>query len=202
MKHFYTMLSLIVVVGLMAACAQNVPSRPKPQFNWQNETSIPLNVSSVNVIEARSENLRTPYVGHLFPVTVPDAVRIWADERFRAMSPQGNFTITIESVSIKEEQLPLTEGIQGWFTTDQAQRYDGEMIVTLSGVSSDLQQEGTARITVKASRTVSESASIQQRDKAWVKMTEEMLAALDTYTIEALNNKLSFLRDQNVGFAY
>lgn len=179
---------------MLLACAQTVPGRPMPRFDFLTRPVVPILVSNVKVVNAYTPVMASPNVDHLFNVTLEEAVQHWADRRFSPRGSDGTLTVTIEEASVIEEPLQRTEGIQGLFTLDQAYRYKATLIVSLASTPLDhTASEVSTRATIEHSRTVGEYASVQDRDAVWTLLTQDVMHDLDLYLTKSMREKLPFL---------
>lgn len=177
MKHLRSLFCLLLVLPLLAACETEVPARKFPDISFANEPPIKLDVASIQV-----ENKPAPPTGkgsivYDLPVTPSSVAEKWAQERLRAVGRSGTAIVHIEKASVVEEKLKKTEGLRGLFTTDQTERYTGEMAISIS-LSADRGQ-AMARAEAKASRTVAEDASLADREKLWFDLVEHLSHEVD-----------------------
>lgn len=187
-------LSIISVLSLMLmACAQVVPGRPLPRFDFLSRPTVPVMVSKVTVVSEYNAPFAAPNVDHLFNVTLSEAVQHWADRRFSPQGDAGTLTIVIEDASVIEEPLNRTDGVRGLFTIDQSYRYKANLVVSVTAENPITGDVASTRVTADHSRTIGEYASIQDRDEAWVALTEDIMKDLDLYLTKSIREKLPFL---------
>lgn len=185
MKKFALALAAVLLV---AACANTttVP-RPVPNYAYKKYPPVLVDVASIQVVDY-SPGMRAPNVEHLMPQPLPAAVSDWASTRFKAVGTQGVLTITVRDASMVGKDLNRSGGIRGVFTIDQAERYDAHIAVEFrveSGLTS-----GNGSVEVNRGRTIAENASLQDRDRAWTEIEENMLIDLDAATLTMLSNRL------------
>jgi hypothetical protein len=90
--------------------------------------------------------------------------------------------VTIRDASIVEVPLPTKKGITGYFTNDQAQRYDGRIEVEITGEVPDTGNggfRGVTRSTVTHSTTVAENISLADREATFLDITRRMMEDLN-----------------------
>lgn len=186
--------SFTAIALFLVACAQTVPGQPMPRFDFLTRPTVPIMVSKIEVVDQYTPPLAAPNVDHLFNVKLSEAVQHWADRRFSPQGHDGTLTVTIEEASVVEEPLQRTQGVKGLFTFDQAYRYNAKLVVALSSTPLDhTMDKVTTRATVEHSRTVSEYASVQDKEEAWIKLTEDVMHDLDLYLTKSLREKMPFL---------
>lgn len=169
----------VSLLVLLSAC-QNPPEVSKytaPRFTQAQPFGI--DVASMEVIAEYQSPMQKPHVEHLFPVTPADSVRIWAKDRLRTVGGEGRLEVIIKDASVKEVELPRTQGIKGAFTKDQSERYDARVEVQLriyrgSGVS-----VADVEATATRSQTIAENASPAERDRLFWEMNNQLMKDLD-----------------------
>ena len=194
-KRRRAVLSVFAVMAAVtvAACTMNVPERPRPQFAYTQYPPTVLNVAEINVVEAYAPPMRLPNVEHLMPEPLTQSVATWARNRFRAGGADGVVTITVSDASVTAKDLSRTQGVKGWFTVDQAERFDARVLVEMQVDGVALGSTGSGTVRVERGQTVAENASVQDRDRVWTRMSESILLDLDAGTQQMLQNRLPFL---------
>lgn len=180
---------------LLTACA-NTTTDPKPvaHYSYMQYPATTLNVASIQVIDGYNQPMQMPNAEHLMPDPLPKAVSDWARAHFKAGGGEGSVTITIKDASVVGKNLQLTPGVKGWFTKDQAERYDGKITVEFAVNGSPLANGGASgSVNVNRGQTIAEDASIQERERTWNTMGEAMLTDLDAGTQQMLTQRLPFL---------
>ncbi len=172
-----------------------VPTDDKPRANYAYKAYPPtiLGVSTIQVVQEYVMPSREPNVEHLLTQPLPDAVAEWARARFQAGGADGNLIITIKEASIIGQDLPMTNGVKGWFTIDQSQRYQGKILVEFRLDGTATGSSGSGSVVVNRGQTVPENTSINGRDVIWTRSQEAMMADLDASTQRMLQNRLPFL---------
>ncbi|ALG70551.1 hypothetical protein VY88_06635 [Azospirillum thiophilum] len=166
---------------LLAAC-QSTPPRPAPRpIDFSNFGPIVLNAGIVDVVDSYRP-MGAKHVEGRSPVPPAEAVRRWAAERLQAAGGPGRVRVTIRDAGIVEVPLPTKKGISGYFTNDQAQRYDGRIEVEVAGEVPDTGSggfRGVTRSTVTQSTTVAENISLADREATFLDLTRRMMDDLN-----------------------
>ncbi len=166
---------------LLAAC-QSTPPRPAPRpIDFSNFGPIVLNAGTVDVVDSYRP-MGAKHVEGRSPVPPAEAVRRWAAERLQAAGGPGRVRVTIRDAGIVEVPLPTKKGISGYFTNDQAQRYDGRIEVEVAGEVPDTGSggfRGVTRSTVTQSTTVAENISLADREATFLDLTRRMMEDLN-----------------------
>jgi len=176
------------LAALALSACQSTPPRPAPRpIDFSQFGPIVLNAGSIDVVDAHRP-MGGNHVEQRASVPPAEAVRRWANERLQASGGSGRVRVTIRDASIVETQLPKTGGVQGYFTNDQAQRYDGRMEVEVTGDvpaggPGTASFRGTTKATVTYSTTVPENISLADREATFLditrRMTDDLNARLD-----------------------
>ncbi|MFM2044754.1 MAG: hypothetical protein RLY86_3330 [Pseudomonadota bacterium] len=182
---------------LAALCLTTGPAlsqaagQPAPAgFGFADKRPVTLAVAEVIVQSDYVPPVRDPYVDHLIPVTPTDAVRLWAQDRLRTGAADGTARIIVKEASVMEVPLERTEGVRGWFTKDQSERYTGKLTVEIVVDTPSLGQ-GIASANVSRSTTVPEDVSLAEREKVMLTLVRDLIRDLDTQLEPAIRTHLA-----------
>jgi hypothetical protein len=194
-KILLTLGAAVVVTTTLIACANTMTGpRPRPHYSYSQYPATILGVSNIQVVEAFSSPMAQPNAEHLMPDPLPQAVAQWARTRFKAGGGDGTLVITVNDASVIQKNLQRTPGVKGWFTVDQAERYDAHIQVTFAVEGTTTSgTSGSGSVNVNRGQTIAEDASLQDRDRTWTSMAEAMLTDLDAGAQQMLAQKLAFL---------
>ena len=162
-----------------AACASTPPVPTFPEIRFTDRPPIRLDVARIDIVDAYRRPLKPPNVEHLFPVSPSDAARQWIHDRLRAAGGAGRAEAIVRTASVTETALERSGGLRGAFTTDQTERYDAEIAIEIRIFDDAGTQRARAAATTRRSQTVSEDITLNDRERAWYRMTETMMRALD-----------------------
>ncbi len=184
---FRILAALLIFAGSVGATAQQAPA---PQgFGFQQKGPIALDVAAIEVVDSYVAPLREPNVEHLIPVSPSAAVRLWAADRLRAEGTTGRARVVVRDGAVKEVPLPRTEGVRGWFTKDQSERYEATLSVEVQ-VEGPGGWTGFTSVAVARSTTVAENVSLAEREKAMLALVQALAADLDAKLDEAIRSNL------------
>lgn len=171
---------LAVAAALVLTACQSTPPRPPARpVGFAAFAPIVMNAATIDVVDARRAGGATAVDGRI-PVPPAEAVRRWAAERLQAGGRQGRVRVVIKDATITEVQLPRTGGVQGYFTNQQAQRYDGRIEVEVTGeVPGDTAFRGFTRATVTNAVTVPEYITLADREATLQDLTRTMAEDLN-----------------------
>lgn len=182
-------LSLIIMVSL-AACT----TPPAPQYPDLTFTHIPpivLGVERIEIINAASPTAGATHVEAQMPVSPEAALRAWARDRLQANGVSGVAKFVIEKASVTETDLKKTEGLKGLVTKDQSHRYDSNVRATLSLEGVPRVTQAFAQAEVSRAQTISEDASINDREQIWFNLTEATMKDFDPIMAASIRKHLA-----------
>ncbi len=164
----------------LAACDTPATRPSFPEIRFNQEPQIRLDVSRIIVQDDYHPTFREPFVEHLFPVPPARAAATWAHDRLIATGTPGHTArVRITDASVRETELPKTQGVAGAFTKDQAERYDATLAITVEILDDHGFAIRNANAQVSRTKSVVEGITPNERDQVWYDMTKEMAANLD-----------------------
>ena len=169
----------VLAVVAVSACETPTPTPKYPEITFRHLDPIRLDVAEVEYVQAYAPPQKAPNVEHLFPVRLSTVARRWAGERIVATGVTRVARVTLVNAAVVETALVKKTGIEGAFTTDQSERYDGAVEMRIEIVDSRGAVEAQARAVANRSRTVPEDITLNERDQVWFEMTEAMMRDLD-----------------------
>jgi hypothetical protein len=169
----------LVLVAFLGGCDTPATRPVFPDIRFTNLPRLQLEVASVEIKDEFQPTFREPNVEHLFPVTPEHAVENWAKDRLQAVGTSLRARVRIIDASVKEVELPRTQGITGAFTTDQAQRYDANVEVAVEII--DDRGFALRSVSAKAARSqsVKEGITPNDREQAWYDLTKALMNDLN-----------------------
>ncbi|SDG40629.1 hypothetical protein SAMN05216241_11114 [Limimonas halophila] len=153
-----------LMVLALAACTMNPPSGDFPVPRYTDEPPVRLDVADIRVEQRYQPPMEAPNVEHEAPVSPADAAKQWVQDRLRAAGTQGSATVVISQAAIVREKLETKEGISGFFTSEPAVRYTGDLEIAVKMRRPN--RDGSVRITASRSTATQEGASPHERDSA------------------------------------
>jgi hypothetical protein len=171
--------ALVAVVAGMAGCTVPVERPDFPELTWTHLPPITLDVAEIEIIDATQPTGASPHVEHLFPLPPAKAAERWARDRLRAGGSANRARFIIQRAEVIEVGLRQTEGVSGIFTKDQSERYDADLAVLLEIRSDVGQLLGQVTAELRKSRTVPEDASLNERERIWFAITDDLAKLLN-----------------------
>ena len=169
----------VLLLSLAAACETPVEQREFSEITFGHLPPISLDVAAIDIVVAYQPSLQAPNVEYEFPVPPASAAERWAADRLRAVGASGRAVVTIVDASVIEVALKKSAGLKGLFTTDQSERYDATVRLTIEVADLNRQLAARAEAEAKRSRSVSESVTLAEREQIWFALTETLMADFD-----------------------
>jgi len=167
----------IAALLLLAAC-QSTPLVPQADIPYAG-TPYALNVASITVVEDYVSPKRLPNVEQLADVRPDDAMREWVKNRLVAAGKQYTLEVDIVDASvIRKDLLKQKTGIEGWFTKEQTEQYDGNLQVTLKIYGNRILPVAHAEASAHQTLTLREDATLADRKALYHEMTANLIRAI------------------------
>ena len=183
----------IALISLTLAACQEAPAPQSfPPLNFSAQPKIKVAVMEIRVIENYKSPMIAPNVEQNFPISPSTAIKQWVEGRMQAAGSSGILEITINDASVIERPLPITQGIKGFFTNDQSERYDASINVTFrlyDGVQTISVAEGNVQATKSIS--IAENTSVAERKKMFYSMVQEIMTPFNREAEARLNQYFS-----------
>jgi hypothetical protein len=166
----------------LAACAAEPPPPRFAEIRFTDGPPIGLDVEAIQLVDSFQPSFKPPEIEYEFPVPPQQALMALSKDRFRAVAPgSGRLArFTIEDASVREIELPRKEGVEGAFTIEQAERYDGSVAVRFEIIDPHGLAVRTATARAVSSRSVAEDITPDEREQVWYEMSRELALSLDT----------------------
>jgi len=179
-KRFPRLSSILVLMGGLLASCDTPPHRdPFPQLTYQHLAPINLDVAQIVIQDAYQPPMTAPHVDQDFPTPPATAARQWAQDRLKAVGSDGVAKFTILDGSAVDVPLPRTTGISGMVTQDQSDRYDVKLTVRLEVENRMGNHSGAITASAQRSESVAEDMTLNEREKLWFEMTDELMKQLN-----------------------
>jgi len=175
MYRFNRRTALAGLSGLvLAGCTTPSPAPRYPELTFTHLPPIRLDAAALEIVDGFKPRFASPNVEHLMPVSPAAAMRRWAADRLRPVGRGGRIVFTIADAAVTETMLARTPGVRGVVTTDQSERYDATLKVDITVDGGDNRRRGEVSAEAMRSRTVPEGISLNEREKIWFQMTEDL----------------------------
>ncbi len=165
------------LLGLLAigACAAPPTKQSFADITFSHLPPFMFNVSRVEIVSEFKPSLKPPYVEQTFPIPPERALRRWAQDRIKAAGPQGSIKVIINDASVQDVELEHPKNLQARFTTEQSARYEAVADATIEIYGPRGSREAFANAHAERTQTVSEDATLNEREKIQYDLTEALM---------------------------
>lgn len=180
MYRFNRRTALAGLSGLVLAGCTTPPPAPRyPELTFTHLPPIRLDAARLEIVDGFKSPFALPNVEHLMPVSPAAAMRRWAQDRLLPVGSGGQIVFTVADAAVIETPLAATPGLRGAVTKDQSERYDARLEVLITVDGGDNRRRGEVTAEAMRSRTVPEGISLNEREKIWFQMTEDLVTNMN-----------------------
>jgi len=179
--------ALSFLVAALAACTLDDPGNRFAEITYAHLSDIRLDVGEVQIEQTYVPPGQAPNVEHRFPVSLKDMAAQWGKDRLVAAGDRLTFRYIVREASAIETVLPRETGVTGLLTTEQSERYETHVVIEMQVLDGRLVQ-GTASAEARRSVTVPEDITLNERERAWYKLTEETMNDLNGQLEETIRS--------------
>lgn len=162
----------LAAAGVAAGCTRPDPTVRFADLTFAGRTPIVLDVVGLDVVDEYRMPLADPNVEHRAPLAPGAAAERWARDVLKTSGSGGRAVFRITEGSLVERRLQTTDGVSGWFTVDQAERYDAAIKGRLDLYGADGRPLGNAQAQASRHQTIAEDASLNDRQRLWYTLVE------------------------------
>ncbi len=184
--------SLLGVAALavlaVAGCANNA-GPPAPQLTFANYQTINLNVASAGVQDTFINPSDPQNVASQFVVPPAEAIRRYADNRFKANGMgDGFFTIAIEDARVHIRQIDQNNKVLEWSGVGKEDEYRVFIQLKVTPQPSGFSgRNGPTTIKMERTLIMPSSVTLAEREMKQVKFLEKLIADVDVKINDALD---------------
>ncbi len=166
---------IILLAMVPASCEKPVQTQTFPELTFSYIKPLRLNVGTVEVISEYESPVKAPNVEHLFPTTPEKALRRWAADRLQRAGISGSARFVIVDASVIETPLKVGNSLADAFKNEQSRKYTATVEARLEVSDAKNLHKGFASARVSRSRTLSEGATINEKERLWFDLTEALM---------------------------
>lgn len=181
---------LLMVLIPVGGCSSKPPP-PPPDVTFDHLAPINLNVITVETRSIYSPPLAPPNVDHRFPVPPEQAMKRWADHRLRSVGLSETSRFTILRASVVEERLRTDTGLLDRVKIEPAARYTATLEGQLEIFDASGRRVKGASARVSRTRSLKEGLTADERDRAWIDLTNSVMRDFDASMTEAIKKYLA-----------
>lgn len=197
MRNFLGLLAVSGVLGLAACAGGPPPDRPQVKLAFAGKERLAVPASRVEFIDSYKPVLTPPHVeqDHAFRPT--HLVRMWLNERLQTSpSEPGKVIVEITDASVVETPLETEGGLRGAVKQEPERAVTGRLnwIIRYDGPEMKWKKDAYAEVT----HTIPEQATLNQADKAYNQVIEDLADHLDRQVEVQINSLRQALQDIRV----
>ncbi|MCC9621468.1 hypothetical protein LPB41_07140 [Thalassospira sp. MA62] len=177
-----------LVVALVAACT-TAPMASYPDVTWRHLDPLVFSAGPVEKVAAWNSNEKGS-IGSDLPFSLGDMAMNWPDDRIQTAGTSDMLRYSVTEASITSNALKTTGGFTGMFTDDQSDKIDLKVAAKLELMTADGTPKGEVSAMATRSRTLNESMSVSEREKAIYDETAAVLMDLDRELDRQINANL------------
>lgn len=162
----------MAAAGLAAGCTTPDPTLRFADLTFAGRQPIILDAGRIEVVDEYRMPLADPNVEHRAPLAPSAAAERWARDVLKPSGTGGRAVFRVTRGSLVENTLRTTGGMKGWFTVDQAERYDAAIEGRLDLYGPDGRMLGNASAQATRYQTIAENASLNDRQRLWYNLVE------------------------------
>ncbi|MBI1261976.1 MAG: hypothetical protein GC184_09645 [Rhizobiales bacterium] len=166
-----------------AACASKSTTSAPRDVSFVASAPLQLDVASIAVDQRYRSSSTPPNVEQLHPVSPASIAERWATSRVVTTGQRGIATLTVLDGSVVAEKLPLKGGLTGFFGDQQdtklKARLKARLTVSVPGLRVGDSTTYTADVDASAERTILQSATLNERDAAYMVLMNTLARQFD-----------------------
>jgi len=179
------------MAAFLTACTSHVEVPVYADITFTHKDPILLDVARIEVIDQYQSPGISPNVEQEFPVSIEETAKRWARDRLKAAGSSGTATVRILDASVTEQQLEVEDGLTGLLTTDQSEKYSARLLIEIRAENPSRNLTGSASAEALRSRTVLEGLTLNEREKVWYEMAENISGDMDQQMEQAIRDHMS-----------
>lgn len=184
-------LLILACAVLLSACS----SEPKPapiKLDYSQLGKIYLDTQDLRIINRAQKTPQwSPYVGHTFQPSLPDAVYRLAADRLQAAGQLGHATLIIKDATVTEQSLATSSDFESLFKRQQASKYIGRVEVSLEAQNPTDGSVGIANANAVHAVTLPEDPTESERYEAYRKLLSSLMANLNASLEQSVRQHMS-----------
>ena len=177
----FSYLFMMAVMGLMTACgntSRGVTAPPK--FDSGNYAPIAINARRLEIVENWQMPMESPFIGHFQTPYPSNIVANWAAGVLQPAGGSGELILDISEASVTKEKLTRETNLQGIFSDQQDTKIRVELVARLMWIQPVGGAQAMVDLIASQSKTVPESSTPNDFDKAVKETFLLALKALDS----------------------
>jgi len=172
---------LVTATLLLAACSTPQPVRlALPGITFEQLPPLTFAVTNVESATEFKPSFTPPHIEHMLSQPPARVAERWVRDRVRNDGSQPNtLRVIIRDASVIEQDIAKTPGLRGNFTTDQVARFEVSMAMAMEIRDARGFRVGEVTGSARRSNTLSEKASLNDRDQLIHDLVKQTMTDLD-----------------------
>ena len=178
--------SLFLTLG----CETPVATQKLPKITFVHLQPFSINVASIEIVNQFSSTMKAPHIEHKVPTSPATALIQWVKDRLKATGKFGKLRLFIEDASATETKLDLDKSLKGQFTKQQSHLYKFSLRATALLTDASGVRLGSATVKATRSTTIREDISLNERQRAWFELVDQLINDFNLQMEARLNQHL------------
>lgn len=172
---------LVTAALLLAGCATPQPVRlALPDITFEQLAPLTFAVSNVENATEFKPSFAPPHIEHMLSQPPARVAERWVRDRVRSDGSQPNtLRVIVRDASVIEQDIAKTPGLRGNFTTDQVARFEVSIAMAMEIRDARGFRVGEVTGSARRSNTLSEKASLNDRDQLIHDLVKQTMTDLD-----------------------
>lgn len=177
---FFSRLVFMGYALLLAACVSTPIYQYADPVDYAKLPAYRFDVTEKLFINDSNPTDTTAFLAENYAMSPASALKEWTDKRIIANGAQGIFSVIVKDANMTTQPLKTSGGVKGYFTTEQEEMLSAylHVILAVEGSAHDL-PPAEATISVRASHSIPEGASIDARERIYRSVINELMASFN-----------------------
>lgn len=185
-----TLVPAVAALALaIAGCTSSPPATPKwPPIRVVQGQPFAMNVARVEVRAEYQPPGGPTHVEGEIPISPEQAIQQWAQDRMQPIGSANIIRVVINDAEATETPLPVQNGLQSAFTTQQAARIDIKVNITVEVLDEQQLPISSVTGTAERSRTIPQGLTLNQHDQIDYDMLTQVMTDLNAQVSPEMQN--------------
>ena len=174
-------IGIMAAMGLMNACGTTSGiGKAPPKFDSDSYAVMAVNARRLEIVENWQMPMEAPFIGHFQTPYPSNIVAEWAARVLQPAGGSGELILDISKAAVTREKLPRKTNFQGIFSDQQDTKIRVELVARLMWLQPVGGAKAMVDLSASQSKSIPESSTPNEFDKAVTETLLTALAALDT----------------------
>ena len=174
-------IGIMAAMGLMTACGTTSSNgKAPPKFDSDSYAVMAMNARRLEIVENWQMPMEAPFIGHFQTPYPSNIVAEWAARVLQPAGGSGELILDISKAAVTREKLARETNLQGIFSDQQDTKIRVELVARLMWLQPVGGAKAMVDLSASQSKSIPESSTPNEFDKAVKETLLTALAALDT----------------------